>query len=213
MRTTKAQISLSIRGLISAFVVRCLDSIISLDSTAANFESLASFCGCGGRFVSGLVGNSQETHYLVTRLIYSHSEGSKMWLCFLKLHQVPYEPIHEKTWLWGFRSGMTQTGLLSYRDELEAWNFGFSKSRYYTIQAANNIGNVQTAQMRRLICPFVVHIWHKQVFSWCGSYYVGEQQRFWRDCLWYVISTLFSCTDSFQHLTKSIVFLYLTLWE
>ena len=24
--------------------------------------------------------------------------------------------------------------------------------------------------MRRLICTFVVHIWHKQVFSWCCSY-------------------------------------------
>ena len=24
--------------------------------------------------------------------------------------------------------------------------------------------------MRRLICPFVVRIWQKQVFSWCGSY-------------------------------------------
>ena len=23
-------------------------------------------------------------------------------------------------------------------------------------------------QMRRLICTFVVRIWHKQVFSWCG---------------------------------------------
>ena len=35
MRTTKAQISLRIRAvLISAFVFRCLDSIISLDSIA-----------------------------------------------------------------------------------------------------------------------------------------------------------------------------------
>ena len=32
MRTTKAQISLRIRSLISAFIVRCLDSIISLVS-------------------------------------------------------------------------------------------------------------------------------------------------------------------------------------
>ena len=30
MRTTKAQISLRIRSLISAFVVRCLDSLIPL---------------------------------------------------------------------------------------------------------------------------------------------------------------------------------------
>ena len=35
--------------------------------------------------------------------------------------------------------------------------------------AANNKGADQTVQMRRLICAFIVHIWHNQVFSWCGS--------------------------------------------
>ena len=71
MRTTKAQISLRgannngadqpahPRSLISAFVVRCLDSIISLDSIA-EISRLASFCGCAGRFVSGLVENSRR---------------------------------------------------------------------------------------------------------------------------------------------------------
>ena len=48
-----------LRSLISAFVVRCLDSIISLNSIA-EISRLASFCGCAGRFVSGLVGNSQR---------------------------------------------------------------------------------------------------------------------------------------------------------
>ena len=33
----------------------------------------------------------------------------------------------------------------------------------YTIQEANNKGTE--------ICTFVVRIWHKQVFSWCGSYF------------------------------------------
>ena len=42
------------------FVFRCLDSIISLDSIAEIFKILASFCGCAGRFVSGLVGNSRR---------------------------------------------------------------------------------------------------------------------------------------------------------
>ena len=28
------------------------------------------------------------------------------------------EPRHKKTYLWGFRPGRTQTGLLSYRDKL-----------------------------------------------------------------------------------------------
>ena len=44
-----------------------------------------------------------------------------------------YEPHHEKTCLWGLWPGKTQTGLLSYRDELGSWNFGFSKYMYYTI--------------------------------------------------------------------------------
>ena len=47
------------RSLISDFVVRFLDSIISLDSIA-KISRLASFCGCAGQFVSGLVGNSRR---------------------------------------------------------------------------------------------------------------------------------------------------------
>ena len=43
------------------------------------------------------------------------------------------EPRHEKTCIRGFRPGKTQTGLLSYRDQLESRNFGFSKYMYYTI--------------------------------------------------------------------------------
>ena len=45
-------------SLISAFVVHCLDSIISLRFYSQNFKTLAIFCGCAGRFVSGMVGNS-----------------------------------------------------------------------------------------------------------------------------------------------------------
>ena len=73
------------------------------------------------------------------------------------------EPRHEKTCIRGLRPGKTQTGLLSYRDQLESWNFGFSKYRYCTIQVANNKGADQTALMRRLICAFVVRIWQNRV--------------------------------------------------
>ena len=85
--------------------------------------------------------------------------------------QLTYEPCHEKTCLRDFQPGKTQTGLLSYRDQLvfKFSFFVFSKYRYYTIQVANNKGADQTAEMRRLICAFVVRICHKQVFSWCGS--------------------------------------------
>ena len=32
----------------------------------------------------------------------------------------PHEPCHEKTCLWDFQPGKTQTSLLSYRDKLES---------------------------------------------------------------------------------------------
>ena len=38
---------------------------------------------------------------------------------------------------------------------------------------SENKGADQTAQMRRLICGFVVCIWQTQVFSWCSSYNKG----------------------------------------
>ena len=42
----------------------------------------------------------------------------------------------EKTGLRGFRPGLTQTGLCSYRRRLEAWNFRFKKWRVCTIRVA-----------------------------------------------------------------------------
>ena len=36
----------------------------------------------------------------------------------------------------------------------------------------NNKGAGQISQTGRLICTFVVCIWHKQVFSWRGSYHM-----------------------------------------
>ena len=44
-----------------------------------------------------------------------------------------FEPRHEKTCLRGFRPSKTQAGLISYRDYLEACNFGYRNKRYYTI--------------------------------------------------------------------------------
>ena len=54
MRTTKAQ------SLIRTFVVRCLDSIISLAFYVQNVKPLASFCFCAGRFKSYLVENPED---------------------------------------------------------------------------------------------------------------------------------------------------------
>ena len=38
-----------------------------------------------------------------------------------------FEPRREKSGLWGFRPGQTQTGLYSNRRKLEALNFGLTK--------------------------------------------------------------------------------------
>ena len=49
------------RSLISAFVVRCLDSVMSLVSvTKMSSRVLASFCSWAGQFESDLVGNSRR---------------------------------------------------------------------------------------------------------------------------------------------------------
>ena len=47
-----------------------------------------------------------------------------------------YEPCSEKTGLWGFRPGLTQTRLYSHRRWLEAGNFVFRKFRDCTICVA-----------------------------------------------------------------------------
>ena len=57
MQTTKVQISL--RGLISTFVVCCLDSIIP-SLYIRNFKPLSSFCGWAGQFESTLVANPED---------------------------------------------------------------------------------------------------------------------------------------------------------
>ena len=46
-------------SLISAFVVGCLDSIISPVSNH-NFMPLSCFCGCAGQFESYLVANTED---------------------------------------------------------------------------------------------------------------------------------------------------------
>ena len=98
-------------------------------------------------------------HSMLATIIIFHlftGVGSRL----IAKHARCYEPRHEKTSLWGLRPGKTQTGLLSHRHLLESWNFVYtcSKWRYYIIQAANKKGANQT---RRLICTFVVRIWHK----------------------------------------------------
>ena len=56
-----------------------------------------------------------------------------------------------------------------------SWRFEISdieKRKYYTNKAVNNKDADQTAQMRRLICIFVVRIWQKQVFSYDVAHFI-----------------------------------------
>ena len=50
----------------------------------------------------------------------------------------------------------------------------FGMQLYY--QVANYKGADQTVRMRRLICAFVVRIWHKQVFSCRDSYKTAQAE-------------------------------------
>ena len=114
------------------------------------------------------------------------------WQDFVSQKQYLFEPRYEKTCLRGLRPGKTQTGLLSYMDKLESWNFGFSKYRYYTISVVNNKGADQTVRMRRLILTFVARIWLKQVFSWRGSFVNGIYTYCWYFLLFFYTNYSFN---------------------
>ena len=65
------------------------------------------------------------------------------------------EPRRDKTGLWGFRPGLTQTDLYSHRSRLEAYNFGFKKKRNCTIPVAKTKVLISCAVTAQLICAFV----------------------------------------------------------
>ena len=64
------------------------------------------------------------------------------------------EPHHEKTCLQGYQPGMTRT-------ECSATEM----SQRFEILDIESIDIILSRQMHRLICIFVVRIWHKQDFS------------------------------------------------
>ena len=116
------------------------------------------------------MGNDYPATCRYPKLISDHSSGKRVFYPGLsRRKKMLNEPCHEKTCPQGLWPGKIQTGLLSYKNKPESWNFVYSKYRHYTVEAANNKGADQTARMRRLSCVFVDRIWHKQVFSWRGS--------------------------------------------
>ena len=87
MRTTKMQMSLHIRGLISAFVVRCLDSIIPLVSISKiSSVYLASVAAQAGLSLSW--SETPKTGFLMMRLIYiamEYAEKQTIYRATVKL--------------------------------------------------------------------------------------------------------------------------------
>ena len=87
---------------------------------------------------SAIIGTDRSGKQNRPRSGYSYSFRSSLiracTVCHFQTHSnsvIPpmfkFGPRHEKTCLRGFRPVKTQTGLLSYRDELGSWNFGYSK--------------------------------------------------------------------------------------
>ena len=68
------------------------------------------------------------------------------------LDLVKYEPRRKKTRLQGFRPGLTQTSLYSFRKRLEAQNLGFKKKRNFTISILKTKALISCAVTAQLIC-------------------------------------------------------------
>ena len=78
------------------------------------------------------------------------------------------------------------------RQSLESCNFGFSKALYYL--SSEQQRRWSDCANARLICTFIVRIWHKQIFSWRDSLsynIVGNVLRF-PNIYWMSLSYLFS---------------------
>ena len=103
--------------------------VLSAHSLASNWQL---------PFLNQRKGENDHRNYFMTKLHERmHTRWTRIWPSYCDRHMLKqsnvifmlkkYEPYHEKTYLQGFRPGKIQTGLLSYRDKLESWNFGSSK--------------------------------------------------------------------------------------
>ena len=84
---------------------------------------------------------------------------------------------------------------------------------YYIIEETNRKGTDQTVWMCRLICAYVVRMWQKSVYSWCGSFIM------WLIFLQYFIFPTFSelfrerflCCDFTPQFSLAFIFSYPTI--
>ena len=113
------------RSLISAFVVRCLDSRIPLVSISeVPILKLASEVEQTGFSWRGLNVSLLFLWSSIITLAWLRKSCSNI---VYEFERSLIEPRHENTCLRGVRPGKTQTGLLSYRDWLGFWNLGYNK--------------------------------------------------------------------------------------
>ena len=91
------------------------------------------------------------------------------WLFHPETVTWTYKSHHEETCPRGLRPGKTQTGLLSYTDKLESWNFGFSKYVLYYLRSKQQRCWSDRADAQADLHLCCLHIL-KQVFSWRGSH-------------------------------------------
>ena len=88
-----------------------------------------------------------------------------------------FEPCCEKTGLWSFKLGATQTGLYSHRIRQEALNFGFRKKRNCTICVVKTKTLISFMVAAKLICVFVF-AYAKSRFSHDEAHLIGYSITF-----------------------------------
>ena len=85
-------------SLISAFVVRCLDSVyLSFSFYTWNFKHIPSFCGCAGRLESTLVANPEDRFSRDRAPLWSWWYQHCRLVEFLRAGEKLNEPPHDKT--------------------------------------------------------------------------------------------------------------------
>ena len=102
----------------------------------------------------------------------------------------------ERTCLHGVCPRKIQTSMPSYRGRPEYWNFACSKWSHHAFQKAKNKGADQTAQLRRLVCAFIIRLQQRQVFLLWGPY--GTYQLRASGPLWFSGSVLPLIHNSFS---------------
>ena len=85
-----------------------------------------------------------------------------------------YEPHHAKMCLRRFSTRWGSDRPARLHKLARVLKLCIEQVAYCTIYEANNKGADQTAQMRRLICTFVVRIWHKTHFRMSWPIYYGK---------------------------------------